>query len=86
VPEIVIVFEAQEAETPAGNPFVPETPELAIPVALAVLWVIVGIAVLIHTVGVVEAAEAVLLGLTIKAAETVDVLVGPHPPVLETST
>ena len=41
VPLMVMVFAAQLAATPAGNPLAPATPLLAMPVALLVLWVMV---------------------------------------------
>ena len=54
VPEIVIVFDDQEAVTPDGNPVA-----VPIPVAPVVVWVIAVIAVLIQTVGVNDAAVTV---------------------------
>ena len=62
---MVIIFPAQVAETPVGNPFAPETPEFEIPVAPVVAWVTLVIAVLIHTVGVAEATPTVLFGFTV---------------------
>ena len=73
VPLMVIVFDAQVALTPAGNPVA-----VPIPVAPVVICVIAVSAVLIHKVGVEEAAPTVLLG------ETVIVPVAftlPQPPV-----
>ncbi len=54
VPLIVIVFPAQVAVTPAGNPVA-----APMPVAPVVVWVIAVIAVLIHTVGVDDGADTV---------------------------
>ena len=69
---------AQVAETPAGNPFAPETPSLAIPVAPVVACVIFVNAVLIHKVGVLDAAPAVLSGVTVIVPVALTV---PQPPV-----
>jgi hypothetical protein len=55
VPLIVMVFEANAAVTPAGNPVA-----VPIPVAPVVAWVISVNTVLIHNVGVVLAALAVV--------------------------
>ena len=72
VPLIVIVLEAQAAVTPAGNPVA-----VPIPVANVVVWVISVKTVLIHKVGVVEAAAAVFIETVIvPVADTV-----PQPPV-----
>ncbi len=73
VPLIVIVFEAQEAVTPAGRPV-----GVPIPVAPVVVCVIFVRAVLMHSVGVEDAAPAVLSGVTsiVPVANTV-----PQPPV-----
>ena len=54
VPEIVITSEAQAALTPAGNPVA-----VPIPVATVVACVILVNAVLIHSVGMLDAAPAV---------------------------
>ena len=54
VPLIVIVLEAQVAVTPVGRPVA-----VPIPVARVVVWVMGVRAVLRHTVGVEEGAEAV---------------------------
>ena len=54
VPLIVMVFDAQEAVTPAGRPVV-----VPMPVARVVVWVIAVSAVLMQSDGVEEAAEAV---------------------------
>ena len=60
VPLIVMVLPAHAAVTPAGNP-------VAAPMAVApvVAWVNAVIAVLIHKVGVEDAAPAVLIGVTV---------------------
>ena len=72
VPLIVIVLEAQAAVTPAGNPVA-----VPIPVANVVACVMLVKAVLIHKVGVVEAAAAVFIETVIvPVADTV-----PQPPV-----
>ena len=73
VPEIVIVFEAHAAETPAGRP-VGEP----IPVAPVVVCVIFVNAVLIHSVGAKEAAPAVLSGVTVMVPVAFTL---PQPPV-----
>jgi hypothetical protein len=75
---MVIVFVAQVADTPAGNPFAPETPAFAIPVAPVVVWVMLVNAVLIHKVGVEEAAVTVLAGVTVIVPVALTL---PHPPV-----
>ena len=77
VPLIVMVLADQIALTPAGKPLAPATPALEIPVAPEVLWVIFISAVLIHKVGVVEAAAAELEVITVivPVAKTL-----PHPP------
>ena len=62
---MVMVLEAQLALIPGGNPFAPETPELEMPVAPVTAWVIFVKAVLIHKVGVVDAAPAVLAAVTV---------------------
>ena len=60
VPLIVITSEAQAALTPAGNPVA-----VPMPVAPVVACVIFVNAVLIHKVGVLDAAPAVLAGVTV---------------------
>ena len=62
VPEIVITSEAQAALTPAGNPVA-----VPIPVALVVASVILVNAVLIHSVGVLDATPAAV-GNTVAGA------------------
>jgi hypothetical protein len=65
VPEIVIVLDAQVAETPAGKPLAPETPLFEIPVAPTVVCVIFVKALLIHKVGVELAAVTELTEITV---------------------
>jgi hypothetical protein len=77
---MVIVFDAQEADTPAGKPLAPDTPALEIPVAPVVECVMDVKAVLIHNVGLLEAAPAVFAGVTVIVF--VAVLMPPHPPVM----
>ena len=60
VPLIVMVFEAQEAVTPAGRPV-----GVPIPVANVVVCVIAVSAVLMQRVGAEEAADAVLASYTV---------------------
>ena len=58
---MVMVFDAHDAVTPAGNPVAVPTP-----VANVVVWVMFGLnAVLIHSVGVDEAAVTVIFGVTV---------------------
>lgn len=78
VPLIVIVLPDQAAETPAGKPFAPETPLLEIPVAPKVVWVILVIAVLVHTDGVDDATPNVLAGVTVIVPVA---FTEPQPPV-----
>jgi len=78
VPLIVIVPPDQVALTPAGKPFAPDTPLFAIPVAPVVVCVILVIAVLIQTVGVDDAALAVLFAFTVMVPVA---LTAPQPPV-----
>ena len=73
VPEIVITSEAQAALTPAGNPVA-----VPIPVATVVACVIFVNAVLIHKVGVLDAAPAVLSGVTVIVPVA---FTEPQPPV-----
>ena len=73
VPEIVIVLAAQKAVMPAGSPVA-----VPIPVAPVVVWVIAVRAVLTQSVGVEEAAPAVLSGVTVMVPEAFTL---PHPPV-----
>jgi len=78
VPLIVIVPPDQVALTPAGRPFAPDTPLLAIPVAPVVVCVILVIAVLIQTVGVDEGPLAVLAAVTVIVPVALTL---PQPPV-----
>ena len=67
MPVILIVFEDHVALTPAGKPFAPETPSLAIPVAPVVVCVIAVKTVLTHNVGVEDGKLTVFIakiGLT----------------------
>ena len=68
-----MVLAAQAAETPAGIPVA-----APIPVAPVVVWVMFGIAELIQTVGVEEAAETVLFGVTVIVPVA---FTAPQPPV-----
>jgi hypothetical protein len=70
---MVIVFADQVAVTPAGRPV-----GVPIPVAPVVVCVILGKAVLIHKVGVLEAIAAVLERVTIIVPLAFSL---PHPPV-----
>ena len=68
VPEMVITFPDQAAETPAGKPFAPATPLLAIPVAPVVAIVMFVKGLLIHLVWLFPApAAAVLRALIVTA-------------------
>jgi hypothetical protein len=73
VPLIVIVFEDHAAVTPAGKPVA-----VPIPVALVVAIVMLVSAVLIHRVGVLDGAPAVLFGVTVIVPVALTV---PQPPV-----
>ena len=73
VPLIVMVLLAQAAVTPAGSPVA-----VPIPVAPVVICVILVRAVLIHKVGVEDAAPAVLLGVIVIVPVALTV---PQPPV-----
>lgn len=70
---IVIVFDAQLADTPAGKPV-----DDPIPVAPVVVCVIGVSAELIHIVGVEDAVPTVLAGVTVIVPTA---LIVPHPPV-----
>ena len=73
VPLMVMVLEAQDAVTPAGRPVA-----VPMPVAPVVVCVIVVRAVLMQSVGVEEAAEAVLAGVTVMVPVALTL---PQPPV-----
>ena len=73
VPLIVIVFDDHAALTPAGKPTATPTP-----VAPVVVWVIFISAILIHKVGVVDAAVVVLAGVTVIVPVA---FTAPQPPV-----
>ncbi len=73
VPLMVIVLLAHAAVTPAGNPVA-----VPIPVAPVVVCVIFVKAVLIQSVGVLEAAPAVLAAVTVIVPVA---FTAPHPPV-----
>ena len=73
VPLIVIVLAAHAAVTPAGSPVA-----APMPVAPVVVWVMLVISVLIHSVGVEDAAVTVLLGVTVIVPVALTV---PQPPV-----
>ena len=69
----MIVLLDHAAVTPDGKPVA-----VPIPVAPVVLWVIFVNAVLIHRVGVLEADETVLAGVTVIVPVALTTL---HPPV-----
>ena len=71
---MLITFAAQAALTPAGNPVA-----VPMPVAPVVACVIFVNAVLIQSVGVLDAAPAVLFGVTVIVP--VALTEEPHPPV-----
>ena len=73
-----MVFADHVAETPAGKPLAPLTPEFEIPVAPVVAIVIELISVFTHTVGLEEGAAAVLIGVTVIVPVALTV---PQPPV-----
>jgi hypothetical protein len=73
VPLILITFADQDAVTPAGNPVA-----VPMPVAPVVLCVIFVNAVLIHNVGVLDAAPTVLFEVTVIVPVAFTV---PQPPV-----
>ena len=73
VPLIVITFAAHAALTPAGKPVAAPMP--VAPVVACVMFVR---AVLIHNVGVVEAAPAVFAGVTVIVPVA---FTKPQPPV-----
>ena len=73
VPLIVMVFEAHEAITPVGRPV-----GVPIPAAPVVVCVIAVKGVLIHSVGVEDAAPAVFAGVTVIVPIAFTL---PQPPV-----
>ena len=73
---MVIVFNAQCADTPAGNPFAPDTPSFDIPVAPVVACVMAVKAVLTHNR--CASAPAVLTGVTVIVPVA---FTEPQPPV-----
>ena len=73
VPLIVMVLLAQDAVTPVGSPVA-----VPMPVALVVVCVIFVKVVLIQSVGVEDAAPAVLLGVTTMVPVA---FTEPQPPV-----
>ena len=73
VPLMVMALEAQAAVTPAGRPVA-----VPMPVAPVVVCVTAVRAVLMHSVGVAEAEEAVLDGVTVMVPVAVTL---PQPPV-----
>ena len=77
VPLMVMVFDPQVSDTPAGKPSVPELPP-EIPVAPVVAIVILVKAVLIQRVGVEDGLPAVLAGVTVIVPVALTV---PQPPV-----
>jgi hypothetical protein len=70
---MVIVLEAHAAVTPAGKPVA-----VPIPVARVVAIVMLVRAVLIHKLGVLDGAPAVLFGVTVIVPVA---LIVPQPPV-----
>ena len=70
---MVMTSDAHPAVTPAGKPVA-----VPIPVAPVVAWVMAVNGVLIQSVGVEEAAPAVLSGVTVMVPVAFTV---PHPPV-----
>ena len=60
-----MVFDAQLADTPAGNPLAPETPSFEILVALDVVCVMVPIETPLQIVGLIEAAFATIFERTV---------------------
>ena len=76
---MVMVLPAQAADTPAGNPFAPDTPLFEMPVAPVVEWVILVSAVLIHRVGVEDAAPTVLFTVQALSANIIEAEFLPWP-------
>jgi hypothetical protein len=75
---MVIVFNAQCAFTPAGKPLAPAMLSLVIPVAPVVVCVMAVNTVLIHKIGVAEAAVTVMFAFTVMVPVALTV---PQPPV-----
>jgi hypothetical protein len=76
---MVILLDAQCAETPNGKPLAPDTASYDMPVAPVVVIVMAGFsAVLIHDVGDEEGIPAVLSALTVIVPVALTV---PQPPV-----
>ena len=75
---MIITFDVHVAETPAGNPFAPDTPAFDMPVAPVVVIVIFVRAVLIHKVGVEDGVPAVFAGVTVIVPVAFTL---PQPPV-----
>ena len=73
VPLIVITFSSHATLTPAGNPVA-----MPMPVAPVVSCIIFVNAVLIHSVGALDAAPAVFSGVTVIVPVAFTV---PQPPV-----
>ena len=73
-----MVVDAKLADTPAGKPLAPDTPSLLMPVAPVVVCVMLVSTVLMHNVGVDEAAPAVLFAVTVIVPVA---LALPQPPV-----
>ena len=73
VPEIVMILDAQAAVTPAGRP-----EAVPMPVAPVMVCVMLVSAVLMHRVGVEDAAPTVLSEVTVMVPEAFTV---PHPPI-----
>ena len=78
VPLMVMTFDAHAALTPVGRPLAPDTPLLLMPVAPVVAIVMLVRAVLTQSVGVLEAAPVVLLGVTVMVPVAFTL---PQPPV-----
>ena len=78
VPLMVIILLAKVALKPAGKPLEPDTPAFDIPVAPVVVCVISVKTVLIHSVGVLDAALAVLAVVTVIVPVALTL---PQPPV-----
>ncbi len=73
-----MVLESQVALTPAGKLLAPPTPSFEMPLAPVVTMVMSVKAVLIHNVGVLEGAAAVLSAVTVIVPVAFTL---PQPPV-----